>query len=79
MLFCHIVCILFFIQAIPYAKYRRKNLFYIAVIVIVIFIGSMFYMYNEDWSFVNALYFSFIATLVSKDTYRESLLAGSVL
>jgi hypothetical protein len=32
--------------------------------VIIIFVGSAFYMYNENWSFVNALYFSFIATMV---------------
>mmetsp|Transcript_19060 Transcript_19060/g.35522 ORF Transcript_19060/g.35522 Transcript_19060/m.35522 type:complete len:650 (-) Transcript_19060:61-2010(-) len=51
------------VEGIPYAKYRRKIIFYLLLVVVTIFAGSVFYMYNEDWTFVNALYFSFIATM----------------
>ena len=56
-------------QEIPYAKYRRKIVFYMTLVVVVIFVGSVFYMFNEEWTFVNALYFSFIATMVSEYEY----------
>ena len=42
-------------------------MFYFALVIVIIFVGSVFYMYNEGWTFVNALYFSFIATMVSKE------------
>lgn len=53
-------------KGVPYQKYRRKMMMYLIMIIIVISVGTMFYMYNEEWTFMNALYFSFIATMVSK-------------
>ena len=60
------ICTHITLQGIPYGKYRRKIIMYLVMVVVIIFVGSVFYMYNEEWTFVDALYFSFIATMVSE-------------
>jgi len=43
--------------------YKQKIAFSILMIVVCVFLGSIFFMENEDWSFVDAFYWSFITTM----------------
>ena len=35
------------------------------MIILCVLVGTLFFQYNENWTFIRALYWSFITTLVS--------------
>jgi hypothetical protein len=42
----------------------------VALILTCIFAGALFFTFNEDWSFLDAFYYSFITTMVRISFFR---------
>jgi hypothetical protein len=45
--------------------YAAKIVSSVVLILLCVFGGAIFFTYNEDWSFLDAFYYSFITTMVS--------------
>ncbi len=44
--------------------YKQKIALSIFMIIVCVFMGAIFFMENENWTFVDAFYWSFITTMV---------------